>query len=378
MIIKFYFLIFIVWLILSLAAYRFRKTRFGRFLSGTVYTLFILGCIELASVAGFYLTTGKWLFKESYNYNADLFEPHPYLVAVPKKSVRKSNQGIVYTHNSDGFRGEEFKPKSEKKRIVAIGGSTTYGVGVSDRQTWPFYLDSLLKDKYEVLNCGIPGHSTVENIIFASLDLSGYNPDIVIVQAGLNDLQCLNDPGLSSDYSDFHAPTLFGAMGFCYHNQLPKLGIVWLGVTISEKLGWYPVCNYHKMEADKKANIGKSENHEKAHNLYRRNIKTLIAVCKQFNVKMIFLPQILVKESSEKNRLRWWIPYSEKEDLKEDLILYNEIVQQVADSTNCIYANKVLDENWVYADFVDPSHFNPGANSRLAKIISQIVLNLDK
>jgi hypothetical protein len=52
-------------------------------------------------------------------------------------------------------------------------------------------------------------------------------------------------------------------------------------------------------------------------------------------------------------------------------------MQQVADSSDCIYAYKVTEENWAWADFVDPSHFNPHANSRLAKIISQIVLSLN-
>ncbi|MDF1547400.1 MAG: SGNH/GDSL hydrolase family protein [Bacteroidales bacterium] len=375
MIINIYITFFVVWLILSAAAYRYKKARFGKFLSMLAYILFILGCIELATVFGLYKTTGKWLFKEPYNYNADLFDPHPYLLGVPKKSVQKANYGIVYTHNSSGFRGEEFKAKSDKKRIIAIGGSTTYGVGVSDRQTWPFYLDSLLKDNFEVLNFGIPGHSTVENIILASFYLSDYSPDIVIIQAGLNDLQSLNVPDLASDYSDFHAPTLFGALGFCYHNKLPKSGIVMLSVLFLEKCGWYPVCSFHKMEADYKEKNKKSVNREKALYLYRRNLKTLIAVCKQFNVDIIFVPQILVKESSEKNRLKWWIPYSENESLQEDLIQYNEIVQQVADSSNCIYAKEVSAENWVYADFVDPSHFNPVANSRLAKIISQIILS---
>ena len=378
MIIKIYITFFVIWLLLITVAYRYRKNRLGKFVSRLVYALFILGFIELASVIGFFLTSGTWLFREQYNYNADLFEPHPYLVGVPKKNVQKANYGIVYTHNSSGFRGEEFKAKSEKKRIIALGGSTTYGVGVGDRQTWPFYLDSLLKDKFEVLNFGIPGHSTVENIIFASFCLSDYSPDIVVIQAGLNDLQSLNVPDLSSDYSDFHAPTFFGALGFCYHNQLPKFGIVMLGVLFLEKCGWYPVCSFHKMEAQQKAKIGKQVNRDKALYLYRRNLKTLIAVCKQFNVKIIFVPQILVKESSEKNRLRWWIPYSENESLQEDLIQYNGIMQQVADSSNCVYAKNVIEENWVYGDFVDPSHFKPSANYRLAKIISQSILSMDE
>jgi lysophospholipase L1-like esterase len=375
MMIKIYVAFFVLWLLVIAASYLLRKTRIWKFLSRLVYILFILGLIEFAAVFGFFLSTGNWLFREAYNYNAGLFEPHPYLIGVPKKNVQMANYGIVYTHNSSGFRGNEFKVKSAKKRIIAIGGSTTYGVGVGDRQTWPFYLDSLLNDKYEVLNFGIPGHSTVENIILSAFYLSEYNPDILIIQTGLNDLQSLNVPDLSPDYSDFHAPTLFGALGFCYHNQLPKSGIVMLSVSILERLGWYPVCSFHKMQAAYKEKAQKQIKHERAHHLYRRNLKTLVSICKQFNVKIIFVPQILVKESSEKSRLKWWLPYSENESLKEDLIKYNDIMQQVADSSHCIYANKVIEENWVWADFVDPSHFNPQANSRLAKIISDLVIN---
>jgi len=378
MIIKIYLIIFIIWIVLDLVAYYYRKVRIGKILIRLVYIIFILGCIEITSVFGFFLTSGKWIFKESYNYNADLYEPHPYLVGVPKKNVQKSSGGIVYSHNSSGFRGEEFKVKSDKNRIIAIGGSTTYGVGVGDRETWPFYLDSLMKDKYEVLNFGIPGHSTVENIILASFYLSDYSPAIVIIQTGLNDLQSFNIADLEADYSDFHAPTLYGALGFCYHNQLPKSGMVMLGIILLEKFGWYPVCSFHKMKLKDREEIVKPIAHKRALDLYRRNLKTLTAVCKQLNVKVIYVPQILVKESSENKKLRWWIPYAENESLKDDLIPYNEIMQQVADSSNCFFANKALLENWIFNDFIDPSHFNPAANLRLANILSDYVLKIDE
>lgn len=378
MIVKIYFIVFIIWVLLNLIAYFNRRSRIGKVLFRFIYLIFILGCIEIASVFGFFLTSGKWLFKEDYNYNADLYEPHPYLVGVPKKNVQKSSGGINYSHNSFGYRGEEFKPKSGKKRIIAIGGSTTYGVGVTDKETWPYYLDSLMNDNYEVLNFGIPGHSTVENIIMASFYLSDYSPDIIIIQAGLNDLQSYNIPDLAADYSDFHAPTLYGALGFCYHNQLPKFGIVMLTVIVMEKCGWYPVCNFHKMKSKNGGDNSKPIDHKRALDLYRRNLKTLTAVCKQLNVNTIFVPQILVKESSENSRLSWWIPYSQNESLKDDLFQYNQIMQQVADSGNCIFANQVILESWLYSDFIDPSHFNPNANLRLANILAEYVLKISK
>ena len=48
----------------------------------------------------------------------------------------------MYTINSLGIRGPEYPaPSSEILRILAMGGSTTYGVNNLDGTTWPALLE---------------------------------------------------------------------------------------------------------------------------------------------------------------------------------------------------------------------------------------------
>ena len=66
--------------------------------------------------------------------------------------------------NSEGFRGVEFSQMKEDNtiRIFAVGGSTTFGNGVSDENTYPVILqkkiNSLnLEKNIEIINAGYGG-----------------------------------------------------------------------------------------------------------------------------------------------------------------------------------------------------------------------------
>ncbi len=57
------------------------------------------------------------------------------------------------------------KKDPEKKTILCVGDSVTFGAGVSatrKRDAWPYLLDRMLPEKYEVLNYGISGSTMVK------------------------------------------------------------------------------------------------------------------------------------------------------------------------------------------------------------------------
>ena len=67
----------------------------------------------------------------------------------------------IVSINTEGFRSPEFsKEKPENTyRIFVLGGSTTFGVGVLDNQTYPFFLQKLYDEtnlgfNVEVINTG--------------------------------------------------------------------------------------------------------------------------------------------------------------------------------------------------------------------------------
>ena len=102
-----------------------------------------------------------------------------------------------YSMNSEGFRGPEFikdKP-NDIYRIIAVGGSTTFGAGVTDENTWPSILEKKLQnisgDKdIEVINAGTPGLNSLSENILVKERLVHYKPDLIIVSDGNNDSAC--------------------------------------------------------------------------------------------------------------------------------------------------------------------------------------------
>ncbi|MCG8404718.1 MAG: SGNH/GDSL hydrolase family protein [Phycisphaerales bacterium] len=134
------------------------------------------------------LRTGPDIAMESWR-----MIPHPYLAYVPTPGWL-SDDGKC-RHNSVGIRGEEISEERPRgvRRILLLGGSTTYGEGVQDNtETWSKFLDSILDERHpdvptQVVNMGVPGYYSTESLI--NLILRGINldPEIAVFYHGCND-----------------------------------------------------------------------------------------------------------------------------------------------------------------------------------------------
>jgi lysophospholipase L1-like esterase len=102
-----------------------------------------------------------------------------------------------YHTNRQGFRGT--RPVSIEKtpgvlRILAVGGSTTFDVAVSsDSAAWPARLEHWVQQlypgrKFEVINAGVPGYVAMQDLIRLETELGRYQPDLLILYQGHNDL----------------------------------------------------------------------------------------------------------------------------------------------------------------------------------------------
>lgn len=100
--------------------------------------------------------------------------------------------------NNQGFR--DSRPTDVHKalgcyRVICIGDSVTFGVPVKLNQptdTFPKQLEDLLRTRLntkqiEVLNAGVPGYTSYQSLQQMKHRLVRYNPDLVVVQFGIND-----------------------------------------------------------------------------------------------------------------------------------------------------------------------------------------------
>jgi len=105
------------------------------------------------------------------------------------------NNGITYNINSHGLHGPEVDIKKPEGtfRILGIGDSFTFGQGVKETDTFLRRLEhslnasSRVAKQVEVLNVGVLGYNTRDEVVYLEHQWLEYDPDLVIISFYLND-----------------------------------------------------------------------------------------------------------------------------------------------------------------------------------------------
>jgi len=90
------------------------------------------------------------------------------------------------------------RKKEDKKRVFFLGDSVTWGVGVNQEDSFSGYVTTLL-DKpttknVEIFNGGVVGYSTFQEYLYLKNYISGFDPDIVVINLCYNDFLPTEDP----------------------------------------------------------------------------------------------------------------------------------------------------------------------------------------
>jgi hypothetical protein len=143
---------------------------------------------------------GRWLPDLCYWQGADAelhrWSADPLLLYELRPGASRSYPGVetwgdnprVIRINSLGFRDPERSAAKPPHtfRIVALGGSNTYGAAVSDGRTWPAFLEAELRARtgrsIEVWNAGVSAYSSAQAIHNARRILSSFDPDLLLFQ----------------------------------------------------------------------------------------------------------------------------------------------------------------------------------------------------
>ena len=131
--------------------------------------------------------------------------------------------------NDLGFRGPPFHPVKPpgRLRVFVMGGSAVFDQNVSDRSaatggSWPNRAGALLRQRgidVEVINGGTPSHSTTDVLGRLISEIWIYQPDVVVLYNGWNDIKNFRaweitpDAPLSRVIAPFHP----GSDPFRYH-----------------------------------------------------------------------------------------------------------------------------------------------------------------
>jgi hypothetical protein len=106
---------------------------------------------------------------------------------VPNSRFQEGN--VVYQYNESGFRGEDHKIEKAAGivRIVVLGDSVTDGYGVQWQDVFATMVQTGLGNRYEVINLGMGGVNTPQEIHLLEEYGLRFSPDYVVVNFVLND-----------------------------------------------------------------------------------------------------------------------------------------------------------------------------------------------
>jgi lysophospholipase L1-like esterase len=107
-------------------------------------------------------------------------EVGPIPIPLTHGAVVTSTASFTYSNNSQGLRGDHEYGAKTKPRILLLGDSFTYGLGVNDDQTFASLLQKSLPN-YEVINGGNPDKGTDYALKFYETKGRRLQPDMVVL-----------------------------------------------------------------------------------------------------------------------------------------------------------------------------------------------------
>jgi lysophospholipase L1-like esterase len=299
------------------------------------------------------------------------FTFHPLLQGVPNPNYALSSPLRIH-HDSHGLRGREHDPAEIRHQIVvaAVGGSTTYGLGVSDEETWPAALERLLGSDYAVLNQGVSAYSTVEHVIqtLFYLDTYGVTPRCAVYYIGWNDIPNAHLPNLDPGYAGgYHR----GKTAALEARRTPLIADVSpLGdIVVSYLQLW--IDTVPSAPSFSGLAIGEGSD-SRLEAYFRRNIETIAAIDRQRGITPIFVGQLLNRARlTSPGSTRWW-PLVRDVDLWPLQARFNAILKETAEKSGSpAYVPAV--EQFQDSDFVDKGHFSARGSDKFAAMLAPFV-----
>jgi lysophospholipase L1-like esterase len=118
--------------------------------------------------------------------------PADFELVYENDKIRGLDSVVVHTKNSLGFRGAE-KPSDFEKwtSIIAVGGSTTECLYISDGKDWASLLGQQLNGEFGniwINNAGLDGHSTFGHQILLNDYILDLKPGYLLFLIGCNDI----------------------------------------------------------------------------------------------------------------------------------------------------------------------------------------------
>ncbi len=280
----------------------------------------------------------------------DFVMPHPLRGFALKPGFSNG----MYSVNRQGFRGRDF-PESigKKKRILTLGESTTFGWGVKEDETYPFFLMHRFTetdDSVYVVNGGVPSYTSSQTLAYLKeiLIKGDLRPDIVVINILWNDIWY-------STVSNWHPDILI--------YQKPPSWITWFTQNSRFVYGMLMGFSQTKIQVD--------VFNEKALHQYQKNIEEMILACQQQGIRIVFVsPPFDADHMPEIGLNEFQVRYSKPFFISMAHIYINAL-QVLAQKYGVPVLAHGLDIRYLHQEalFLDALHPTPQGNALMAQDI---------
>ncbi len=312
------------------------------------------------------------------------------------------SMGPSYHANEYGFRAGPISKEKPKNtyRIFLLGGSTVLNVSTPFEQNTSELLRKLLQKKYpqkniEVINAGNEGYTSEHSIIDYMFNISDFQPDLVIMWHGINDMQYSCVPTYQSfgiyhsDYSHF-----LGAvtnMVKSYYTEKPIISINLISMDFITEFFRY---NFYSdlIEAYKKMQFNK---HGKVLNstpiamnypsmaAYKRNLEHFAKILKEDNVSFVLGNQPFLYRKELDKTMDWYmqhvcsdgVHHPSLESLIRGINGFNKTTEKVALENHVPFIDLERHVPKTATYFVDDVHLNSKGNQLTADLLYDFVID---
>jgi lysophospholipase L1-like esterase len=292
--------------------------------------------------------------------------------------------------NHEGFRGPEVAVQKAPGvlRIMAVGSSTTFDRSVSgDAATWParlqFSLNQLPGRSVEVINAGVPGYRVMEDLIRLEEELYRYQPDVIILYEGHNDLFGALGRGrgglepASSTPGEVPIVTPWG-------HWLSRHSLLYGKLAARLKVFQFGVAGRRTLAQGEPAGQSEDETLNAGAQKFERDLASFLAVASTLGTRVV-IPEMVhasgvgtVSESDSTLRNIWsyTVPFARPEAVLRGYVRYNAVLQQVAKRFGATWIGTasfgLTGTQWY--DAGDPIHFNDRGADRMGHRLAEALV----
>jgi len=350
-----------------------RKTLQLIYFNVALLCVLLVGMEVLGQVI-FYVWKGYPVFRPPARSEQGVVELHPYLVGRPRGSVRVEDKGKVVTTTPLHTRWTGAPANPVALRVAVLGGSTTFGAGVTDTDSWPARLQAILGPGYAVTNFGMLGYSTAEGIVQMALLVPETRPDIIVFYEGWNDIRNYHDSVPSPDYYS-HGMRQYATLQLApparqtLRERLVDISALWRLATVVSK----PATAQPQDVQARSYGPAYATPDTFVDRIYRRNLETLKLLAERSGAYALFVPQVLNDAWYEQHTGGdWWTPHVDDHAMPALIRRFGQTMDAVCGPREplCGVLGTVRDWKWQPDDFIDEGHFSGKGGEAFARLLA--------